>query len=139
VARYRVDPDRSEVSAVARPALGEGPLAATITGSVEIADVAGHGEPADVAGHDEHAARVDDRPLAGSVRISVAVPGHPSAGVIEVDLAATRPELDRGPDGDVLLRGSTTRPATEFGQFGPPLLNPTIVLRWRAVLVPDEP
>ncbi len=101
---------------MARPALGEGALAATITGQVVVAD---------------------RTPGEGTVHLSVTGVGGESGATVEVDVAHTRPELDRGPDGELLLRGSVTRPAAELGRPGPPLLNPTVVLRWRAVLVPD--
>ncbi len=102
---------------MARPALGDDPLAASITGLVEVA---------------EH------RPPTGTARISVTGPGQAPAGTIDLDLAGTRPELDRNPHGELLLRGSASRPATEIGRPGPPLVNPTIVLRWRALLVPVD-
>jgi hypothetical protein len=113
VAAYRVDPDRSSVTAVLRPT-ADRPLAATIRGTVE----------------------VDDRApstLDGTVHLALTDP----PGEVALDVSSTRPELDRGPDGELLLRGSATRPAGAFGLTGPPLLNPTVVLRWRAVLVLD--
>ena len=108
---------------MARPALGGGALAATIAGSVDL------GEPTDGVGSPAPS---------GTVRLGVTTVEGQAPVVLEVDLGATGPELDRGRDGELVLRGSITRPAIELGQLGPPLLNPTIVLRWRAVLVPDD-
>jgi hypothetical protein len=111
---YRVDPDRSEISAVVRPRLDPSPaLAASLSGSVELPSTA----PGPVA-------------ATGTLRVTIA-----DTRPVELDVVGTAPELDTGPDGELLLRGSATRPAGAFGLGGPPLLNPTVVLRWRAVLV----
>jgi len=107
--RYRVDPERSEVSAVLRPRLdGTGPLAAVVSGTVDVPS------------------------LTGSLQLAV------GGRTVDLDVAGTVPELDTGRDGEVLLRGSAERPAGAFGLTGPPLLNPTVLLRWRAVLVPGR-
>lgn len=112
---YRIVPEASTVTAVLRPALdGRGRLHATISGDLAIVDAG-------------------DRPVIhGTVRLELAEP----VARLELDVTATGPELDRGRDGELLLRGSATRPAATVGLTGPPLLNPTVVLRWRAVLEP---
>ena len=113
MAAYRVDPDRSSVTAVLRPD-GQGALPATIRGVVEV-----------------------DEQSSSAVRGTVHVALDDPPAEVALDVSSTRPELDRGADGELVLRGSTTRPAGAFGLTGPPLLNLTVVLRWRAVLVPD--
>jgi len=117
VARYRLDPERSTVSAVLRPQLDtDSAITATIRGEISVVDG-------------------DDPALAtGTVRIALAAADHE----VPFDLPDTHPEIDRGPDGELVLRGSASRPAGSFGITGPPLLNPTLVLRWRAVLVPAD-
>jgi hypothetical protein len=113
VTRYRIDPERSSVSAVARPALdGHGPLEATITGRVDIDD---------------------ERRIDGEVDIRL-VDGRSE---LVLDVVNTSPEVDVDRDGTTLLRGSASRPVGAFGLTGSPLLNPTVVLRWRAVLIPE--
>ena len=114
MAAYRVDAERSTVTAVLRPE-AHGSLEATIHGTVDLE------------------APPSSR-VWGTVRVALADP----PGEVAVEVSSTHPELDRGPDGELLLRGSTTRPAGVFGLTGPPLLNPTVVLRWRAVLVPAD-
>jgi len=116
--RYVVDPDRSSVSAVARPSLGPGPGATVVavSGTVDV---------------------VADRP-SGSITVTLA--GDPPARA-EIDLADTRAELTAdldpsSPDDALVLRGRTSRAAGAFGLAGPPLLNPTIQISWRLVLAP---
>lgn len=113
VARYRVDPDRSTVTAVARPALEgrNGTTVAEVTGIVDVGD---------------------DGSTSGSITVTLA--GDPPARA-EIPLAGTGSELATGHDGDLVLHGRTSRPAGAFGRAGPPLLNPTLLLRWRLVLV----
>ena len=67
-------------------------------------------------------------------------PGSPPVSA-DIDLDGTAaelaPDLEPGvPDGTLVLRGRTTRPAGAFGLAGPPLLNPTIQISWRLVLAP---
>jgi len=119
MARYVVDPDRSTVSAVTRPTLGDGPGPAVVAvaGTVEV---------------------VGDRP-SGSITVTLA--GDPPA-MAEIDLAGTRAELSAdldpsSPDDALVLQGRTSRAAGAFGLAGPPLLNPTVLLRWRLVLAPE--
>jgi hypothetical protein len=115
VTEYRVVPEESSVSAVLRPVLdGRAVLTATIDGRIELDDPSS-------------APR-------GTVRIRL----DGTTDELVLDVSTTVPEVDRGPAGEVLLRGSTTRPAGTFGLAGPPLLNPTVVLRWRAVLAPVD-
>jgi hypothetical protein len=116
--RYVVDPDRSTVSAVARPSLGDGPGATVVavSGTVDVAD---------------------DR-ASGSITVTLAGDPPPTA---DIDLAGTRAELSAdldpsSPDGSLVLQGRTSRAAGAFGFAGPPLLNPTVLLRWRLVLAP---
>jgi hypothetical protein len=98
------------VSAVLRPDVdGHGPLTATIDGQVEVGDV-------------PH----------GALQVSVAETGRE----VVLDVSDTNAEVEGEGDGERVLRGSATRPAGAFGLIGPPLLNPTVVLRWRATLVP---
>jgi hypothetical protein len=113
VARYVVDPVRSTVSAITRPALGggPGPAVASVTGRV---DVVGN-EPA------------------GSITVTLE---GPPAATARIDLEDTTPEVTPGADGTLVLQGGTSRPAGAFGLIGPPLLNPTVLLRWRLVLAP---
>jgi hypothetical protein len=113
--RYRIDPDRSEISAVLRPQVDSSP----------------NPRPATIAGVLDVSATGD---LSGHVIVTVG-----ESDAVELDVAATRPELEVEHDGQHrLLRGSATRPAGAFGVTGPPLLNPTVVLRWRAVLIPVD-
>jgi hypothetical protein len=130
--RYVIEPDGSVVTAVVRPRLDDvGPIEVTVTGEVELAG-------GDIGGDPVHPGEIT-----GRVRIT---PARPGATTVEIDLSTTRPELaphredPAGVDGDgedtVVLLGSATRPATEFGILGSPLLNPTIVLSWRLRLVP---
>jgi hypothetical protein len=115
VTSYRIDPERSTVTAVTRPMLdGHGPLEARIAGRIAI----GHGGAL----------------INGDIRVRL-VDG-PSE--VAIDVAHTSPEVDVDQDGVLILRGSATSPAGAFGLTGPPLLNPTVVLRWRAALVPDS-
>jgi hypothetical protein len=119
VTAYRIDPDRSTVTAVARPMLdGRGALAATMTGRVEVG-----------------ATHADDQPtVVGEIHIRL----DEGPSELDLDVTGTRPEIDVDRDGLTILRGSATRPVGALGLTGPPLLNPTIVLRWHAVLVPDD-
>ena len=126
---YLVDPDRSVVTAVVRPRLDDvGPIEVSVAGEVELA---GGGE-----GDEAHPAEIT-----GRVRIT---PARPGAAVVEIDLSTTRPEIaprrddhvDPDRDGDEVLLGAATRPASQFGILGSPLLNPTIVLSWRLHLTP---
>jgi hypothetical protein len=113
--RYRLDPVGSEISAVVRPAVGRRvQLSASISGAVEV--------PSSAPG-----------PVAATGILHVAVDDT----MVDLDVATTRPELDVGRDGELLLRGSAQRPAGAFGLAGPPMLNPTVVLRWRAALVAE--
>jgi hypothetical protein len=122
MATYVVDSVRSEVSAVTRPMLGDrsGPWILDVSGTVEV---------------------VDDQP-SGTIALSFTgdqVTDPTTAA--QIDLAGTGPELapdlEPGvPEGALVLRGRTSRPAGTFGLAGPPLLNPTVQLRWRLVLVP---
>ena len=113
MARYQIDSDRSTVSAVARPALGHdpGPSVASVAGTVEVVD--------------DHAT--------GSIIITLE--GHP-APCAEIDLGNTRAEVATDADGGLVLRGRTSCPAGVFGLTGPPMLNPTVLLRWILVLTP---
>lgn len=116
MAPYAVDPDRSTVTAVLRAGTDR-PLSATIRGRLELEGGRG--------------------PVTG--RVQVVVWDAPSNGrELDLDVAATAPEVDRDSEGRLLLRGSASRPAGTFGIAGTPLLNPTVVLRWRAVLVSDD-
>ncbi len=117
--RYRIDPDRSTVTAVARPMLdGHGALEATIAGRLDVVEADGD----------------DGSRIVGQVRIRLAS----GSAELALDVDDTSPEVEVDHDGLSVLRGSANRPAGAFGLTGPPLLNPTIVLRWRAVLVPDD-
>lgn len=116
--RYVVDPDRSTVSAVARPSLGDGPGATVVavSGTVEV-----------VAGLPS-----------GSITVTLA--GNPPV-TAEIDLSDTRADVSAdldpsSPDDALVLRGRTSRAAGAFGLAGPPLLNPTILISWRLVLAP---
>ena len=125
MATYFVDPARSEVTAVTRPMLGDrsGPWTLDVTGTVEV---------------------VDDQP---SGKIALSFTGdevRDQRAATEIDLAGTGPELGPDlepgvPEGALVLRGRTSRPAGLFGLAGPPLINPTVQLRWRLVLVPARP
>ncbi len=118
VASYVVDPERSTVSAVPRPRIdGTGALAATISGRVELAS----SEPGPATG------------AIGAVVIDVAGVPRPQ---LRIDVGATGPELTRDHDDELVLDGSAIVPAGDFGLRGSPLLNPTVLLRWRLVLVP---
>lgn len=114
VARYRVDLDRSTVTAVARPALDgrPGPTVGAVTGTVDVAD---------------------DGSVSGA--ITIALEGDQPATAV-IPLAGSGAELSTGPDGELVLHGRTSRPAGAFGLAGPPLLNPTLLLRWRLALLP---
>lgn len=117
--RFRIDPVRSTVTAVVRPMLdGRGPLEATIAGVVEVSEPDGD-HPSPVVG-EIHIRLVD-----GSTELALRA-------------ADTSPEVEVDHDGLTILRGSADRPAGVVGLTGPPLLNPTVVLRWRAVLEPDD-
>jgi hypothetical protein len=121
VERHRVVEEGSWVTAVLRPTFdGRSLLEATITGEVTATGP---------AGADGSAPAID-----GVVTIALREP--PVA--LELDVATTEPELERTPDGGLFLRGTATRPAAVIGAALPPLLNPTILLRWRATLVPDD-
>ena len=118
---FTVDPEHSTVTVLARPRLvaGPGPLPASVTGEVEIADsgtVTGSLvvtlDDADGSSHD------------GADRQAT------------IDLDGTTLELGSAPDGRRLLQGRADRAATAFGLTGSPLLNPTLQLRWRLVLQP---
>jgi hypothetical protein len=114
---FRVEADGDELSVVLRPELdGRGPLSATMDGLV-----AAQGDPPTSV-------------LGGSVQVHVVDTDRP----LVFDVRTTRPELDVDGDGVLLLRGSATRPATSLGLTAPPLVNPTVVLRWRARLLPTD-
>jgi hypothetical protein len=120
VTSYVVDPERSTVSVVPRPRLdGADPLSATISGRVELAT----SEPGPATG------------AVGSVVIDVAGVPRPQ---LQIDLAASAPELTRDHDDQLVLDGSAIVPAGDLGLRGSPLLNPTILLRWRLVLLPAD-
>ena len=118
---FTVDPEHSTVTVLARPQLvaGPGPLPASVTGEVEIAD-------------------------SGTVTGSLVVTlddddGSSHEGAdrqATIDLDGTTLELGSAPDGRRLLQGRADRAATAFGLTGSPLLNPTLQLRWRLVLQP---
>jgi hypothetical protein len=114
VAHYLIDADASRVSVVARPRLSDGPGAVVraIDGAVELAD-----------GSVAH----------GALTITLEGDPPPSA---TLDLGALPAMVTSGPGGETVLEGRTDRPAGAFGLAGPPLLNPTLQLRWRLVLVP---
>jgi len=116
VPAYRVDPARSTVTAVLRSGT-ERRLDATIRGRLLVDD--------------------DDTAISGTLQVAVSDADTAARG-LELDVSTTAPELDRDPEGHLVLRGAASRPAGSFGIAAPPLLNPTVVLRWRAVLVPDD-
>ncbi len=120
MASYVVDPERSTVSVVPRPHIdGAGPLSATISGRVELTS----SEPGPASN------------AVGSVVIDVARVPRPQ---LRIDLAASGPELTRDHDDQLVLDGSAVLPAGDLGLRGSPLLNPTILLRWRLVLLPAD-
>jgi hypothetical protein len=120
VASYVVDPERSTVSAMPRPRLdGTGSLSARISGQVELPST----EPGPASD------------AAGSVVIEVAGAPRPQ---VRIDLAASGPEVGRDHEDRLVLDGSAIVPAGDFGLRGSPLLNPTILLRWRLVLEPAD-
>ena len=114
VGRFRIDPERSTVTVAARPRLTDGPGAAvrSVDGTVEL---------------DGH------RVVEG--RLVVTLDGDPTPSAA-IDLDHRSGEVSTGPDGDLVLHGRADRPAGSFGLSGPPLLNPTLQLRWRLVLRP---
>lgn len=115
VTRYLVDPARSTVSAVVRPVLGDdtGPPVTAVSGTI------------DVDG---------DRP---SGTITVTFDGRGSnRTALDLDLEDTQAELTTDTDGMLVLHGRTSRPAGVLGLTGPPMLNLTVLMRWRLVLVP---
>jgi hypothetical protein len=114
VAHYLVDPEPSSVSAVARPVLGEGmvPDIIAVDGEVEI---------------------TGDR---ASGSITITFDGHPSIRT-ELDLDHTRAEVSTDADGAMVLHGRASLPAGVLGLTGPPMLNLTVLLRWRLLLIPS--
>jgi hypothetical protein len=117
VTRFLVDPARSSVTAVMRPALGgAGARRASATGEVYL---------------------TDQGISTGSITVTLDAeepPDSTRAAVIALDPANN--ELSEGPDGEPVVQGRTSRPAGAFGLVGPPLLNPTVQLRWHLVLLP---
>ena len=99
--RLTVDADRSTITVIARPRLApdEGPIPATVTGAVDVAD---------------------DGTVTGSLMVT---------------LAGTSVVRQSGPADETVIEGRIDRPAAQFGRAGSPLLNPTIQLHWRLVLV----
>jgi len=113
VGHYVVDPERSDITASVRPDMGLGPLPVRMTGEVDLDD--------------------DDR-AAGHLAVII---GDDGGAMATVDLTEATVRVERD-DGVVVLHGTATRPANTFGLGGPPLLNPIVVLRWRARLVAHE-
>jgi len=121
VTAFTVDPEHSTVTVLARPRLvaGPGPLPASVTGEVEIADSGTVTGSLVVTLDDDDGSSHD-----GADRQAT------------IDLDGTTLELGSTPDGRRLLQGRADRAATAFGLTGSPLLNPTLQLRWRLVLQP---
>jgi len=120
VARYLVDPDRSTVTVVPRPRLTDtsGPLPASVTGEVDISD---------------------GGTVTGSLQITLDGDVGGSGQQATIDLAGTTLELKPAPDGEhLLLHGRAIRSAGTFGLAGSPLLNPSLELRWRLALTPND-
>ena len=114
MASFTIDSDRSSVTAVTRPRLTDGPGASvhSVAGRVEL----------------------DGQAVArGSLTVTLDGDGGPTA---EIDLSGTPAEVSIDPEGETVLVGRADRPAGAFGLAGPPLLNPTVQLRWRLVLLP---
>jgi hypothetical protein len=129
VVRFRVDPERSSVTAVVRPQMGLPALPATVDGHVDL-------DPTAIGAAEGGPGRaVEPGELVGVVQISL--DGQPPT---EIDLALaaadTSAELSRGGDDELVLRGQRSAPADAFGILGPPLVNPTLLLSWRLVLHP---
>jgi len=114
VASFTIDSDRSSVTAVTRPRLTNGPGASvhSVAGTVDL-----DGEVV----------------VQGALTVTLDGDGGPTA---VIDLSSTPAELSTGPEGETVLVGRVDRPAGAFGLAGPPLLNPTLQLRWRLVLLP---
>ena len=114
MASFTIDSDRSSVTAVARPRLTDGPGASvhSVAGTVELDG---------------------DAVVGGSLTVTLDGGGGPTASI---DLSSIPAEVSTGPDGETVLVGRADRPAGAFGLGGPPLLNPTVQLRWRLVLLP---
>jgi len=79
----------------------------------------------------------DTDAVTGSILVTLA--GEPDVTTV-VPVVAARADLVDGPDGRQVLRGGCSMPAGAFARHGPPLINPTLLLRWRLVLdhPPDE-
>lgn len=115
--RLTVDADRSTITVIARPRLApdEGPIPATVTGAVDVAD---------------------DGTVTGSLMVTLdAEPVSQSTPAVSIDLAGTSVVRQSGPADETVIEGRIDRPAAQFGRAGSPLLNPTIQLHWRLVLL----
>lgn len=117
MARFTVDADRSTITVLARPRLApdERPIPATVTGAVDVAD---------------------DGTVTGSLVVSLeADPVRGPTPPVRIDLDGTSVARPSGPADETIVEGRIDRPAAQFGRAGSPLLNPTIQLRWRLVLL----
>jgi hypothetical protein len=116
MADYEIDPERSTATAVRRPPIEtEGSIPARVSGEVSFDD--------------------EDPTIGPSGTIEVTIADRASRPVA-IDLAKAAWDLGTDERGAVVLHGRATRPAGAFGLGGPPLLNPTVQLSWRLVLVP---
>jgi len=118
VAHFTVDADRSTITVLARPRLApdERPIPATVTGAVDVAD---------------------DATVTGSLMVTLEVdPVRGSTPPVSIDLDGTSVARRSGPADETVIEGRVDRAAAQFGRAGSPLLNPTIQLRWRLVLLP---
>ncbi len=118
MAHFTVDPDRSTITVLARPRLApdERPIPATVTGAADVAD---------------------DGSVTGSLMVTLDPdPVSGSTPPVSIDLAGTSVVRQSGPADQTVVDGHIDRAAAQFGRAGSPLLNPTIQLRWRLVLLP---
>ena len=126
--RYVVDPAGSHVSAVLRPAGATRPRATVVDGEVSLGLGAEIDPEIDLGGGHEPRGT-----LTVQVELDPDGAGTPPV-TVTVEVGGARAAVDTGIDGTPVLHGSATLPAGAVGLNGPPLINPSLVLRWRLAL-----